>query len=186
MKSALAVYGETGIGKTRIIWNILAELKLPFVFVRDINDLKKITSSTRVLFFDDVSFEYLNPTVLIHLCDPYYPATVRILHQVVEVPAFLIKIFTHNNKAAWTPLLATLEQQAAIERRMEITHLSNDPATKEILRLNVYAVCKKVPPIQDLVAAHAEYKTRSMRGSSSRSRDRQMSPSIPTPCTSPQ
>lgn len=124
----LAVYGQTGIGKTFNIHRILSsDKKRRVLFVRSLEDLYKLKNFVGVtdIIFDDISFEKARPELLIHLCDRDFAAPVRILRQIIEIAPTVNKWFTHNNLYAFQPLLASLEQQAAIERRLKIVKVDS-------------------------------------------------------------
>lgn len=119
---AYAIYGRTGIGKTTTLFKTLLSRKKNVLFVRSLEDLSEFTNQTDILF-DDISFQLSRPEVLLHLCDNNFHTSVRILRNCVRIPGTVRKWFTHNEKSAWEPILATDEQQQAINRRLIVQHV---------------------------------------------------------------
>lgn len=132
MAKYLALVGETGLGKTRYTYQYCCEAvgKSEVLLVRSLEDLRDYTGQ-RIVIFDDISFEYKKPELLIHLCDRYFDAPVRILRNSCKIKKDSIKFFTHNNYLAFTPFLATGEQRSAIARRLDIIEFTS---TEEICR----------------------------------------------------
>lgn len=128
MGRALALIGCTGIGKTL---GTVEVCKAKFhiggiLLVRNINDLSEYDSlKHKVIIFDDFSFEWRTPEELLHLTDPYYHATVRILRQAVRIENTTLLIFTHNSGRSLEPCLATREQEAAIRRRIQVHQVAD-------------------------------------------------------------
>lgn len=93
--------------------------------MRNLEELYKLTkdNSYTDILFDDISFEKSRPELLIHLCDKDFGSTIRILRQIVEIPPTVNKWFTHNNIYAFQPVLASIEQQAAINRRLKVVEV---------------------------------------------------------------
>lgn len=120
---ALAIYGRTGIGKSFTLFTTLKNAKREILFARSLEDLDQFNSTSiqfTDIIFDDISFRLSRPELLIHLTDPLFHCPVRILRNSVRIPNTVKKWFTHNNKSAWQPILATYEQQQAIDRRLTV------------------------------------------------------------------
>merc|ERR1711998_39976 len=114
---SIAITGNTGIGKTfnTVLWAHKQFHGSVFI-VRNLEELKHYNQE-RCIVFDDISFDLSDPTLLIKLCDTDLHCSIRILKPDV------VKIFTHNENSAFTPLLATSEQQKAINRRLTICRI---------------------------------------------------------------
>lgn len=119
---AFALVGETGIGKTYNTYHIIDEYPdRCALLIRSLEDLAQYHYGIHTdIIFDDISFELSRPELLIHLTDKDFDAPVRILRQVIHVEAEATKWFTHNNESAYQPLLASYDQQRAIDRRLQI------------------------------------------------------------------
>lgn len=119
-----AFVGPTSIGKTRTCAEVLTKIfGDSWILVRNINDLDRIKPYTRAILFDDISWQFREPEQLIHLTDPYYPCTIRILRRAIKIDSEIIKLFTHNSVEAYKPLLCQREQEAAITRRLTILNV---------------------------------------------------------------
>lgn len=121
---ALAIYGPTGVGKTFTLFTYLTEKKKDVLLCRSLEDLSEYENQTDIIF-DDVSFSLSRPELLIHLCDKNFHSSVRILRCSVRLPANVRKWFTHNSHDNWNPLLATQEQQEAINRRLKVVYVDS-------------------------------------------------------------
>lgn len=133
----LAIYGKTGVGKTQTLFRELKKKKgRKILFLRSLEELYKLTKdpSYTDIIFDDISFENSRPELLIHLCDRDFPSPVRILRQIVEIPPKTNKWFTHNNVYAFQPILASIEQQAAINRRLDIVEVSSREQIRQLIK----------------------------------------------------
>ena len=118
----LAITGPTGLGKTysAILW---AYERFPEVFIcRHLEDLKHYKGE-KCIVFDDISFELIEPTQLIKLTDTDFHSSIRILNTIVRIEPDVFKIFTHNDKFAFQPILSSTGQQNAIVRRLTICQL---------------------------------------------------------------
>lgn len=133
----LAIVGPTGIGKTRYLLEFLRSIENKRVLLcRSLEDLEVLKKTTYTdIVFDDISFERTRPELLIHLCDYYSHASVRILRNSIRVECSVGIWFTHNNREAFEPILATVEQLAAIKRRLRVIELNN---TEELFDLLQY------------------------------------------------
>lgn len=123
----LAIYGKTGIGKTYTLYHLLESKGRHVILIRSLEELSKLKKLDCVtdIIFDDISFERSRPELLIHLCDQDFHSTIRILHQIVEIPPTIHKWFTHNNIEAFQPILASFEQLEAIRRRLQIVKVNS-------------------------------------------------------------
>lgn len=123
----LAIYGREGIGKTYTLYHTLsASKKNSVLLIRSLEELQQIQVQKYTdIIFDDISFELSRPELLIHLCDKDFDGGVRILRQYVRVDKNIRKWFTHNDRTAFEPLLASITQQRAIERRLKIVKVEN-------------------------------------------------------------
>lgn len=138
---ALAVYGETGLGKTYNMYYTLKGMGRRVLLIRSLEQLDRLKRDHTDIIFDDISFEFARPELLIHLCDKDFPAPIRILRKSITIPQSVNKWFTHNNIEAWTPILATVEQQAAINRRLQIVKVNN--------RDQIIQLCQETISTQD-------------------------------------
>lgn len=139
----LALVGPTGIGKTYNLFNIL-KYKVPGVLlVRSLEDLWKFDSKFTDIIFDDLSFEKSRPELLIHLTDSDFPCPIRILRKSVEISSKVRKWFTHNNISAYEPILATIEQQQAINRRLEVLEVTSREEIITVIEKRLNEACSK-------------------------------------------
>ncbi len=126
---ALALVGPTGIGKTFNLYHELLAFhggdKTRILLIRDINQLRLIKVTHHDLIFDDVDFQLSRPEVLINLTDNDFDGVVRILNKYQIVPCTARKWFTHNNRSAFHPILATSCQIQAIKRRLTTVQLND-------------------------------------------------------------
>merc|ERR1711874_450212 len=122
--TSIAIIGKTNIGKT---YNSVLTAHKHFngsLFIcRHLEDLKYYKGQECIIF-DDISFELIEPTQLIKLCDKDLHCSIRILKTIVRIEPTVTKIFTHNNIEAFRPILATIEQQKAIDRRLTICQVN--------------------------------------------------------------
>lgn len=128
----LAVFGVTGLGKTYTLYHTLKAAGRHVLMVRHLEELYMFDDHTDIIF-DDISFEHTRPELLIHLCDRDFPAPIRILRQVIKIPETVNKWFTHNNSCAYEPILASIEQLAAINRRLNIVEVHSRKEIEEVL-----------------------------------------------------
>lgn len=121
--SCFAIVGPTGIGKTM---TLMTSLSRPFL-CRNLNDLKYFTTRDYdCIIFDDMTFENISRAeTVIHLLDPDYPSSIRILRMVVHLDPHVIKFFTHNDESFIRPIIASENQIAAINRRIKVTKVNS-------------------------------------------------------------
>lgn len=136
---SIAIYGPTGIGKTKNSVKIVESLGLNYRLIRHIEELTLIQKELQmnlieVLIFDDIDWSLSKPEKLIHLTDPYYHCSFRLLRNIIRLQPNIVKIFTHNNISAWRPVLATNEQWKAILRRLKIVQVETPRKATETLR----------------------------------------------------
>lgn len=123
----LAIYGEQNVGKTYTLYHTLnANKKNRVLLIRSLEELQQLQFQRYTdIIFDDISFELGRPELLIHLCDKDFDGGVRILRQYIRIDKNIRKWFTHNDRSAFEPLLASITQQKAIERRLKIVQVKN-------------------------------------------------------------
>lgn len=121
-----AVYGPTNIGKTYSTYLHFAAIfgESEILLIRNLEQLDRYKNQS-VIIFDDISFELRKPELLIHICDRDFNSPVRILRKYIELDKAVLKVFTHNSRSAYEPILATFEQQQAIERRLDIYEVNS-------------------------------------------------------------
>ena len=129
--SSIAIYGPTGIGKTYTSVLFAYEHFHSVFICRHLEDLKEYRQQS-VIIFDDIDFSLISPTQLIKLCDTDLHASIRILKKVIRIEPSVYKIFTHNNKKAFEPILASLEQQKAIQRRLKICRVTSRKQVSQV------------------------------------------------------
>lgn len=109
------VCGKAGSGKTAFA---LSHGKEP-VLLSHIDDGRKITDTTDLLVFDDMSFNNWPAGSIIHLLDREQDRSIHARYNNVEIPAGLPKIFTSNREDIFVPQTVTPEEQAGIDRRFK-------------------------------------------------------------------
>ncbi len=112
-KSTL-ICGDTNCGKSHFA---AAHFKNP-LFVRHIDKLSVLSPDNDGIIFDDMSFKHWPPEAVIHLLDNEFDSDINIRYKTAFVPAHTPKIFTHNDENPFYKLDTSLEQQLAIERRL--------------------------------------------------------------------
>lgn len=105
---AIAVVGPSGCGKTT--WAKTVAPK-PALWIRHIDDLKKLTLEHKSLIFDDMDFLHWPRTSQIHLVDIYDMSSINVKHTTVSIPAGMPRIFTGN--------VMMFVDDPAINRRLE-------------------------------------------------------------------
>lgn len=131
----LAIYGEPNVGKTYTLYHTLhANKKNRVLLIRSLEELQQLQFQKYTdIIFDDISFELGRPELLIHLCDKDFDGGVRILRQYIRIDKNIRKWFTHNDRSAFEPLLASITQQKAIERRLKIVKVKNADDIREYI-----------------------------------------------------
>ncbi len=112
-KSTL-ICGDTNCGKTHFA---SAHFKNP-LFVRHIDKLSSLSTDNDGIIFDDMSFKHWPPEAVIHLLDNEHDSDINIRYKTAFIPANTPKVFTHNEENPFYKLDTSLEQQLAIERRL--------------------------------------------------------------------
>ncbi len=159
MSKHIALCGPTAIGKTTTLYLELVKEwgKHGVLLVRSLEDLKEYSkSNTEHIIFDDISFELSRPELLIHLSDPLFHSNVRILRDSVRIEATTIKWYTHNNSTAWSPILASPEQQAAIQRRIKVVQVSSREQVLAAVQSAIPTFMRRIPTLQDLLSSDQE------------------------------
>lgn len=104
---SVAVIGPSGCGKTT--WAKLVSPK-PALWVRHIDDLRKLSTEHQSIIFDDMDFAHWPRTSQIHLVDQYDSSSINVRYGTVTIPANMPRIFTGNN-----PMFS---MDPAIDRRL--------------------------------------------------------------------
>lgn len=121
---SIVLSGPPGCGKTQ---RALAEFSKPLL-VTQIEDLRKITSTTTHLVFDDFDCSEMKPENVIHLLDCSMTQTIPARFTDISLPR-LPRIFTTNKSLVWPhdhifPPGNNLHQQNAILRRIKTIFIS--------------------------------------------------------------
>jgi len=117
-RTTLLLHGPSGTGKTELAKSLLSSLGMEYVLIRDLNGLKKFDPLIhRAVIFDDLDVSDRSREELIHLFDVENESDIRILYQSVQIPAFLVRIFTTNNHRAMT------RNEKSLERRLDIVQV---------------------------------------------------------------
>lgn len=116
----LFINGPTGMGKTQ--W---ARSLLPLATVVSHRDQLKDVDFANGVIFDDFEVSHWPPTAVIHLLDWDEPRGLDVKHGHVIIPSHTKKIFTYNGELyRWLSKDATMEQQAACERRVHVVNIT--------------------------------------------------------------
>lgn len=116
----LFINGDTGLGKTQ--W---ARSLLPLATVVSHRDQLRDCDFSKGVIFDDFEVGHWPPTAVIHLLDWDEPRGLDVKHGHVMIPAHTRKIFTYNGSLyRWLSKDATMEQQAACERRVHVVNIT--------------------------------------------------------------
>jgi len=116
----LFINGDTGLGKTQ--W---ARSLLPLATVVSHRDQLRDCDFSKGVIFDDFEVGHWPPTAVIHLLDWDEPRGLDVKHGHVIIPAHTRKIFTYNGSLyRWLSKDATMEQQAACERRVHVVNIT--------------------------------------------------------------
>lgn len=113
------LYGPSGIGKTQFA---LAHFKSPLL-VKEIDDLKKLTSKHDGIVFDDMSFKHWPAESVIHLLDIETSSSIHCRNTNARIPKGMKRIFTHNEQDIFYSQNVTQNQLSAIQRRFILVHV---------------------------------------------------------------
>lgn len=105
---SVAIIGPSGCGKTTWAKTVCPK---PALWVRHIDDLRKLSTEHQCIIFDDMDFNHWPRTTQIHLVDQYDPSSINVRYGTVTIPAGMPRIFTGN-----VPMF-TLDP--AIDRRLQ-------------------------------------------------------------------
>lgn len=122
LPKATVFHGPTGIGKTQFA---LAHFRAPLL-VRHLDDLGNLTLEHDGIVFDDLDFQHLHFSAILNLVDMDERCSVHIRYQVATIPRGLRRIFTTNDDQIFMIANATVEQRAAIARRVDYRPFVND------------------------------------------------------------
>ncbi len=114
LDKATLICGETRTGKSHFA---ASHFNNP-LFVRHIDKLSSLCSDHDGIIFDDMSFKHWPPEAIIHLLDEEFDSDINIRYKTAFIPAHTRKIFTHNDENPFYKSDTSLEQQLAIERRL--------------------------------------------------------------------
>ena len=130
----IGIYGKTGIGKTynSMLWAHEQFYREEVFLCRHLEDMKFYRNEPCIIF-DDISFELIEPTQLIKLTDMDFHCSIRILNMIVQIEPTVFKIFTHNNKDAFQPILASPQQHKAICRRIQLEPVDRQEQVYQLL-----------------------------------------------------
>lgn len=126
---ATLVWGPSNVGKTAFV-------KAHFInplFCTHIDKLKEYKRYEHdAIIFDDMSFHHMPPETVIHLLETDNSASIHCRHRVAEIPAGVIKVFTHNTSNPFYDFNKVPEvQQEAINRRFKKMHVEHPLFTKK-------------------------------------------------------
>lgn len=114
------VWGKAKTGKTE--W-AKSHFDNPLV-VSHMDDLKKFNDDYDGMVFDDMSFNHIPPSGIIHLLDVDNDRSIHCRFVPAEIPANTKKIFVHNRRDIFQPTTEiNEEQQEAIDRRYKAIHI---------------------------------------------------------------
>lgn len=118
---ATLLWGPSAVGKTQFA---LAHFGNP-LFVSHIDDLKQLNADHDGVVFDDMSFRHWPIEAVIHLLDIEVDRTINVRYGTVRIPAYTIKIFTHNTENPFYNHDANEEQKEAVNRRLQRVQVLN-------------------------------------------------------------
>lgn len=90
---SIAVIGPSGCGKTTWAKSVCPK---PALWVRHIDDLRKLSQEHQSIIFDDMDFAHWPRTSQIHLVDQYDDSSINVRYGTVTIPAGMPRIFTGN------------------------------------------------------------------------------------------
>lgn len=114
LEKSTLICGSTNCGKSHFA---LSHFTNPLL-VSHIDHLKNLSSDNDGIVFDDMSFTHWPPESVIHLLDQDIERQINIRYTTATIPANTRKIFTHNKENPFYKEDTDLEQQLAIERRL--------------------------------------------------------------------
>jgi len=102
----LMVSGLSGSGKSELAKAVMSHINSTYLFVRNIEGLKRFCSLHQGIIFDDLDFtrfEHVSDLseLFIGLFDTMNPSEIRVLYGSVHLPAGLVKIITTNKPNAY-------------------------------------------------------------------------------------
>lgn len=101
-RQVLFLWGPSGTGKTQLAKAIMKSMGFEFLMVRDLNGLSKFKPTIhKAIIFDDLDVTDMSREQIIHLFDNEEKSEIRILYQVINIPAGTVKIFTTNTPSAF-------------------------------------------------------------------------------------
>lgn len=109
---SVAVIGPSGCGKTTWAKSVCPK---PALWVRHIDDLRKLSVEHKSIIFDDMDFTHWPRTSQIHLVDQYEQSSINVRYGTVSIPAGMPRIFTGN-----VPMFSS---DTAIDRRIEKVYI---------------------------------------------------------------
>lgn len=115
-KTCWLLCGPTNIGKTHFA---LAHFSNP-LFVRDLDKLSDLNSTHDGIVFDDLSFRMEPFDRILNVIDTELECQVHIRYTIVVLRARLRRIFTHQSEDIFDSFKCSVDQQAAIARRIKI------------------------------------------------------------------
>lgn len=130
-KKTLALIGNTGCGKTELVISGLISENLNPLLVRDINALKNLNSKHDAIIFDDLDCSQFSSETLIHLFDVMRDTNVRVLYDMIEIPAGTPRVLIKNKAKSIVP--RTDPHYASIHRRLTIIKVA-----KKLFNTNVF------------------------------------------------
>lgn len=114
----LFLTGPSGVGKTEGIIALLKDLNP--LLITDINSLKYLSSNHKAIIFDDINWSKIEREDKIHLLEKVREVDIKIIYQVIRIPADLTKVVISNNPK---DLLDLWDEDKAINRRIKHIHL---------------------------------------------------------------
>lgn len=98
---SLLLYGPPGLGKTQWAKTYCSIESLPWLFVRNLQDVRSLRAHHRAIIFDDVDFTQLSDAAQKNLSEVGEWCCIRVLYGAVRIPPGIVKIFTANDKGVF-------------------------------------------------------------------------------------
>lgn len=153
-KRCVALVGDTGIGKTYNLIKLIEKSGGTPLLCRSLHDLRQYKLGVYTdIVFDDIDFSLKSGEILINLCDQDFAASIRVLYECINLPPHVRRWFTNNSTEAYEPILCTLQQQAAINRRLRIVQVHTREDTIAIIEQCLKQHQKKSSETQDTPAS---------------------------------